>query len=62
MNSLRAGSTVRYILRPEFGLGRVQWVTKTNRLMVRFVNAQPMYEGEFHAEELEDAAPLEVTA
>lgn len=55
MNSLRAGTPVHYVLRPEFGVGVVQWVTKTDRLMVRFVNAHPMYEGLFHAQELEQA-------
>lgn len=55
MNSLRAGTPVVYKLRPEYGTGVVQWVTRTNRLMVRFVNAHPMYEGEFHADELQEA-------
>lgn len=62
MNTLRAGTPVRYRLRPEYGLGVVQWVTRTDRLMVRFVNAHPMYEGEFHASELEEASPLEAAA
>lgn len=62
MNTLRAGSSVHYKLRPEYGLGRVQWITREGLLMVRFVNARPMYEGEFHAMELEDAAPLIVAA
>lgn len=55
MNSLRAGTPVHYVLRPDYGVGVVQWVTKTDRLMVRFVNAHPMYEGEFAAAELEEA-------
>jgi hypothetical protein len=62
VNTLRAGSSVHYKLRPEWGLGRVQWITRGGLLMVRFVNAYPMYEGEFAAGELEDAAPLEVPA
>lgn len=62
MNRLRAGSSVHYLARPEWGLGRVQWITRAGLLMVRFVNARPMYEGEFAAEELEDTSPLEAHA
>lgn len=62
MNSLKAGSSVHYLAHPEWGPGRVQWITRAGLLMVRFVNARPMYEGEFAAGELSEAAPVEVAA
>lgn len=58
MNTLRAGSTVTYKLRDDWGLGRVLWITPEGLLMVRFAAAN--YAGEFGALELEDASPLEV--
>lgn len=58
MNKLRAGSTVHYVLRPDWGLGRIRWITPAGLLHVRFDGVP--YEGEFGALELEDAAPLSV--
>lgn len=60
MNTLRAGSSVHYVLRPAWGLGTVRWVTPTGLLHCRF--GEVPYEGEFSAGELEDAAPLTVAA
>lgn len=60
MNTLKAGSTVRYVLRDDWGLGTVRWITPTGLLHCRFP-AIP-YEGEFAAGELEDAHPLTVAA
>lgn len=62
MNTLRAGSTVRYKLRDDWGLGKVRWITPAGLLHCRFEDgAGPVYEGEFAAGELSDIA-LEATA
>lgn len=50
---VKAGSDVVYLARPEWGVGRVRWVAPNGLLMVRFEEAQPVYEGEFAEAELE---------
>lgn len=62
MDEIRAGSTVHYVLRPDWGLGRVRWITPAGLLHCRFEGVDPCFEGEFSAGELEDAAPLTVAA
>jgi hypothetical protein len=57
---MNAGSSVWYRAHSDWGLGKILWVCPNGWLMAEFPDVP--YIGEFHAQELEDAAPLKVAA